>query len=168
MRPSIKLPAGRTVLDVADASRVALEQFLALDPLDKLALSQWLIGPYRRATSDAPKRVHRAGSGEFQQVAQLASIVSNAQVILDQAIAAASTPGAEGLLALLPPTVDVVPVHDAYGARGFAPMDVTHAKLAVRLLSLLLADYLTRPDDYVAKTAPGNARRPSVRMLALG
>ncbi len=156
------------MLDVADASRAAIEQFLALDPLDKLALSQWLVGPYRTAVSDAPKRVHVTSSGEFHRVEQLASIVSNAQVILDQAIAAASTPGAEGLLVLLPPTVDVVPVHDAYGARGFAPMDVAHAKLATRLLALLLADYLTRPDDYIAKSTPGSPRRPSVRMLALG
>lgn len=165
MRPSHRLPPGKTVLDVADASRDALEQFLALDPYDKLALSQWLIGSYRRAVSFAPKSFHAPNPHG-------SSVVEHAQQLLDAAIARASEPGAEALLALFPEIVDVVPVHDAFGGRGFAPQDAANATLATRVLTLLLADYLTRADDYVAKRGPynweGKARRPSVRMLALG
>ena len=168
MRPSLKLPQGKTVLDVADAARDALEDFLALDPNDKLALSQWLIGPYRRAVGFAPKRFHTPSSHTHVEQLALSTVVSNAQAVLDQAIDGASEPGAERLLQLIPESVDVVPVHDAFGGRGYAPQDLAHAKLSTRLLTLLLADYLTRPDDYVAKRGPGKARRPSVRMLALG
>ncbi len=168
MRPSLRLPPGKTVLDVADASRDALEEFLALDANDKLALSQWLIGSYRRATSFAPKAFHTPAPHAKVEQLTLSSVVLHAQQVLDTAITRASEPGAEGLLALMPEVIDVVPVHDAFGGRGFAPQDVSNSKLATRVLTLLLADYLTRADDYVAKRGPGKARRPSVRMLALG
>ena len=169
MRPSLELPRGRTVLDVADASRVAIDAFLAIDPNDKGALSQWLIGPYRRAVAFAPKRLFsRGGGGSVTQLA-LASVVSDAQALLERAIEGASQPGAEALLELVPRVVDVIPVHDAHGGHGFAPQDVAHAKLASRVLVLLLADYLTRPDEYVGDTPnPPIKRRPSTRMLALG
>ena len=163
MRPSLELPHGKTVLDVADASRVAIEQFLALEPNDKAALSQWLIGPYRRAVAFAPKRLFSpTGGGTVTQLV-LTSVVSDAQALLTRAIEGASKPGAEQLLELVPRVVDVIPVHDAHDGHGFAPQDVAHAKLASRVLVLLLADYLTRPDEYV-----GQKRRPSTRMLALG
>ena len=164
MRPSLKLPEGKTVLDVADASREAIETFLALDPHDKVALSGWLIGPYRRAVAYAPKRLHASGAGGSVTQLALAGVVASAQQHLKKALEGASTPGAEGLLELVPSTADIVPVHDAFGGRGFAPQDVAHQKLASRVLVLLLADYLTRPDEYVS----GKRRRPSVRMLALG
>lgn len=169
MRPSLELPRGRTVIDVADASRVALDTFLAMDPNDKAALSQWLIGPYRRAVAFAPKRVFsRNGGGSVTQLA-LTSVVSDAQALSRRAIEGASQPGAEALLELVPRVVDVIPVHDAHGGHGFAPQDAAHAKLASRVLVLLLADYLTRPDEYLGDTPkPPIERRPSTRMLALG
>ena len=164
MRPSLDLPRGKTVLDVADASRAAIDEFLALDPNDKAALSQWLIGPYRRAVAFAPKRLFSpTGGGSVTQLV-LSSVVSEAQDLLKRAIQGASAPGAEQLLELVPRVVDVIPVHDAHGGHGFAPQDIAHAKLGARVLVLLLADYLTRPDAYVS----GEKRHPSVRMLALG
>ena len=168
MRPSVRLPPGTVVLDVAEASRTALEDFLALDPTDKNALSQWLIGSYRSATQFAPRRFQSGVTAHVVSPSSLAEIVRHAQEETLVAIDAASEPGAERLIARMPETVDVVPVHDAYGGRGFAAQDASHARLATRVLALLLADYLTRPDDYVAKRGPGRPRRPSVRMLALG
>jgi len=170
MRPSLELPRGRTVLDVADTARVAIDSFLAIDPNDKAALSQWLIGPYRRAVAFAPKRVFSSsrGGGSVTQLA-LASVVADAQTLLRRALEGASQPGAEALLELVPRVVDVIPVHDTHGGHGFAPQDVAHAKLASRVLVLLLADYLTRPDEYVGDTPrPPIERRPSTKMLALG
>jgi len=164
MRPSLPLPRGKTVTEVADASRAAIDQFLMIDPNDKAALSQWLIGPYRRAVAFAPKRLPaHVGGGSVTQLA-LASVVSEAQALLRRALDGASKPGAEGLLELVPRVVDVIPVHDAHGGHGFAAQDVAHAKLGSRVLVLLLSDYLTRPDAYVS----GEKRHPSARMLALG
>jgi len=163
MRPSLELPRGRTVLDVADAARVALDAFLAIDPNDKAALSQWLIGPYRRAVAFAPKRIFSSGGGGSVTQLALTSVVADAQALLRRALEGASQPGAEALLELVPRVVDVIPVHDTHGGHGFAPQDVAHAKLASRVLVLLLADYLTRPDEYL-----GQKRRPSTKMLALG
>jgi hypothetical protein len=168
MRPSLKLPEGTVVLDVADACRDALEDFLAIDPNDKHALSRWLIGPYRRATLFAPRSLSMGGR-EAHAVSPISvtEIVDHAQREINGAIDAAAEPGAERLLARIPDVIDVIPVHDVHGGRGFAPQDVPHARLATRVLALLLADYLTRPDDYVARRGPGRPRRPSVRMLAL-
>ena len=167
MRPSLRLPVGTVVLDVAEASREALEQFLALDPDDGGALSRWLVGPYRRATAYVPRRARMPGSDPVSPMS-MPEIVRHAQAEICGAIDAATEPGAERLLARIPATIDVIPVHDAYGGRGFAAMDVAQARLATRVLALLLADYLTRPDDFVASRGPGRPRRPSVRMLALG
>jgi len=167
MRPSLKLAPGTVVLDVADACRDALEEFLALDPNDKHALSRWLVGTYRKATSFGPRRLEVGVASHAVSPLSIAEIVKHAQDEITAAIDAAAEPGAERLLARIPDVVDVIPVHDAYGGRGFAPQDVPHARLATRVLALLLADYLTRPDDYVAKRGPGRARTPSVRMLAL-
>jgi hypothetical protein len=65
-------------------------------------------------------------------------------------MAAAARPGAEGLVAVLPSVVDVVPTRDVYGAHGFAPLNQMHTRLATRVFTLLIADYLTRPDAYLA------------------
>lgn len=171
MRPSIRLPEGTVVTDVADGAREAIESFLALEPGDKLALSRWLIGPYRRATRFAPRRLNPTSPSSAHGPAtplSVREIVAHVQEELGAAIDAASEPGAERLLARLPESIDVVPVHDAFGGRGFAPMDVAHVRLLERVTALLMADYLTRPDEFVAKRGPGRARRPSGRMLALG
>ena len=76
-------------------------------------------------------------------------VISHAQAITRAALQAAAKPGADGLLSLMPAVVDVIPVHDMYGGHGFAAIDQPNAKLDARALSLLLADYLTRPDEYV-------------------
>jgi hypothetical protein len=167
MRPSLPLPRGTTVLEVADATRAALDEFLELDPNDKLALSEWLIGPYRQATSYGPRRLRPSlpPSGEHVSVVPLSMIVSHAQVIARAALEAAEQPGADGLLPLMPAVVDVIPIHDAFGGHGFAAVDLAHAKLDARALSLLLADYLTRPDEYVASVDQPAPRRHSTGKL---
>ena len=170
MTPSLPLPRGTTVLEVADASRTALEEFLELDPNDKFALSNWLIGSYRQATSYGPRRLRPSAhrSGEVAAI-PLSMVVSHAQAITRAALQAAAKPGADGLLPLMPEVVDVIPIHDAFGGHGFAACDHPHAKLDARVLSLLLADYLTRPDEYVdaGGQAPPPRRHSSGKMRAL-
>ena len=150
MRPSVQLPRGTTVLQVADATRAALDEFLELYPNDKFALSNWLIGSYRKATSYGPRRALPSLQPDRPSSAPPVSmVISHAQAITRAALQAAAKPGADGLLSLMPAVVDVIPVHDMYGGHGFAPIDQPNAKLDARVLSLLLADYLTRPDEYV-------------------
>ncbi len=178
MRPSVPLPRGTSVLEVADAARAALDEFLEIDPNDKFALSEWLIGAYRNATSHGPRRLHptlppmRPADPRSERTMHvpattpvesvpLSMVVSHAQVIVRAALEAASRPGADGLLPLMPAVVDVIPVHDSFGGHGFAACDVAHAKLDARVLSLLLADYLTRPDEYVETQGPAPLRRHS-------
>ena len=55
-------------------------------------------------------------------------------------------------------------VHDVYGGHGFVPMDFARTKLTERVMSLVVADYLTRPDDF-AEHIPAwfvpDTRRPT-------
>jgi len=62
---------------------------------------------------------------------------------------AAGRRGIDELVALLPPIVHVEPAHDTLGNRGFVPIDGPNMLLVDRVLALLVADYLTRPNDYL-------------------
>ena len=153
MRAPLRLPRDTHVSDVADASRKALDEFLSLDPHDSLALAQWFAVPYRTAVRFArtPVTVPSLPSPD---------IVASAQDVVCTALTAAARPGAEGLVSLLPSVVHVLLVEDVFGAHGYAPID-HEARLVVRALTLLLADYLTRPDDYFAYAG----RRPTPRAV---
>jgi hypothetical protein len=160
MRPALQLPDGVRVADVANASRLALDEFLALDPQDTRLLSSWFAGPYHRAVSFAGRR---AASSDARTASHspIPELVANAQATIGEAILAASKPGAEGLVAMLPSIIDVIPIRDVFGVHGFAPVNQAHARLAIRVLTLLVADYLTRPDDYLAY----GSRRPTLRSI---
>lgn len=147
MQP-ILLPVAMTPYDVANACREAIDAFLALDDKEPRALSRWFSGPYRRATSFAPRR--RGLCGPARRAIPVSVLIAEAQDALRAAIAAAHGRDGERLIAMLPAIIAVAPVRDDDGARGFAPMDQTSAPLLTRLLTLLIADYLTRPDTYLA------------------
>jgi hypothetical protein len=149
------------VHDVADASRAALDEFLALDPQDVHALSRWFAGPYRRGVSFAGRRRGSTGPRGAVPYTPIPELVSSAKATVRAVMAAAARPGAEGLVAVLPSVVDVVPTRDVFGAHGFAPLNLSHTRLATRVLTLLIADYLTRPDGYLADPP----RRPNVHSL---
>lgn len=149
MRPALQLHPGTSVHDVAEASRAAMEAFLALDPHDTRGLSKWFAGPYRTAVSFAGLRMGSSGAHARAAQPRIPEIVSSAQETLRDAMHAAVKRGAEGLVAVLPAVVEVIPVRDVFGARGFAPMNPSCSRLAVRVLMLLVAHYLTRPDAYL-------------------
>lgn len=148
-RPAVQLHPGMSVHDVADASRAAIDEFLALDPHDTRGLSRWFAGTYRTAVSFAGRRT---GSGTHVRAAQppIPEIVSSAQEELRAAMKATVKRGAEGLVAAMPAVVDVIPVRDVFGAHGFAPLNPSCSRLAIRVLTLLVAHYLTRPDAYLS------------------
>lgn len=161
MRPPHHLPPDVSVREIADAAREALDAFLALSAVDAHGLLDWFKGPYRRAVTLAHVPMGGWVPGEHGTTLPVALVVRDAQQTVIEAMRAAAVPGAEGLVSMLPSTVDVVPVQDADGLQGFAPLDRAHAHLATRVLSLLLADYLTRPDEYVVTLA----RRQTLREL---
>lgn len=172
MRPSIQLPIGVRVGEVAAASRQALDDFLALHPQDSQALGDWFSGAYRRAVDFTGRQASPTSTGArlvSRDSAKLPGedLVAHVQAAVRVAKDTAANGSAE-LVALLPPLVAVVPVHDAEGGHGFAPLNEGHARLATRVLTLLLAHYLTCPGDYFrasrsqCPTFPDTTDRPTL------
>jgi hypothetical protein len=143
--------------EAADASRRAVRVFLAMEP-DKLSLSAWLVGPYREATCFGPRRFRQtdphAPSGQHHTTANnIEDLVTMSRTVVIAALEAAQH-GIDALLELLPPVVQVEPAHDANGNHGFIPIDLARMRLVDRVLALLVADYLTRPDDFQPNRSP--------------
>lgn len=148
MAAQIRLRAGVTVMDVADASREAVERFLLLAPT-KLELAAWLRGPYRRATSFVPHSLRSLTPTEQPLPPKdVADVIHHAQCAARQAMAAALSPGAEGLARSLPDVLRLAEVIDGQGALGYSAVDLPCC-LADRVLALIVAEYLTRPDEFI-------------------
>ncbi len=144
-----RLRFGVTVWDVADASREAVERFLLLAPT-KLELACWLRGPYRRATSFVPHSLRSLTSNEQPlPPREVADVIHHAQCAARHSMAAALSPGAEGLARSLPEVLKLAEVIDVQGDVGYAPVDVPCC-LADRVLALIVAEYLTRPEEFIA------------------
>lgn len=176
MAGEIPLHHGVSLNDVADATRDAIVGFLELAPT-KADLTQWLRGPYRRATSFVPHVMRSLATVEQPLAAhELADVIHHAQCAARQAIAATLSPSAEGLARTLPPVLKLAEIADHHGNAGFAAVDVPCC-LADRVLALIVAEYLTRPEEFVEAAevlyAPGAASSgvfaratPSVHALA--
>jgi signal transduction histidine kinase len=164
--PSVALPRLVVVQEAADASRRGVRTFLAMDP-DELSLSDWLAGPYRKATSFGPRRApsQRPGDpvgGRPAPGTDIPALVTSAKALVLSALGAAQR-GIDELLLHLPPIVHVEPSHDAYGNLGFIPVDEVNMSLVDRVLALLVVDYLTRPKDYASSGHPFSGdSRPQV------
>ncbi len=150
---SIALPSPVTLGHVAERSREAVRAFLGLEP-SKSALAGWLRGPYHEATKFGPRRlVTPPGEGEGLELGGTAAILRGAQLEVRAAVRGAmAAQSAEELVRRLPPVVHIVRAHDTSGACGFIPIDARGGRLADRVVSLVLADYLTRPADFVARS----------------
>jgi hypothetical protein len=123
---------------------------------DELSLSQWLAGPYREATCFGPRRArsqHPQPPPSLTPLMTAKDLVKNAKTVVFAALDAARH-GIDELVSLLPPIVHVEPAHDALGKRGFIPIDGANMQLADRVLSLLVADCLSRPNDYLPNRHP--------------
>jgi len=88
------------------------------------------------------------------------------KTVVTAALAAAQR-GIDDLVELLPPVVQVEPVHDAYGNHGFIPIDRGRMRLVDRVLALLVADYLTRPTDFQANRPPVSGTHSTKPWMAL-
>jgi hypothetical protein len=168
--PSVALPAPVVVEEAADASRHAIRAFLAMDP-DKPSLSAWLEGPYHEATGFGPRRMRSARpdspSVEHHTTpTNIEDLVTMTKTVVIAALAAARR-GIDDLIELLPPVVQVVPAHDVYGNHGFIPVDEARMRLVDRVLALLVADYLTRPNDFRPNRLPISGLHPTNPWLDL-
>jgi hypothetical protein len=142
----VKLPHTATVGGASQACRRALDEFASLPPT-RAALEGWLEGAYRPALVE--------GGEHWPTTANLAAdlerTILDAQAQLAQMRREARNPGVE-FVAEFPTRVDIARIRDAQGNLGFAPVDARGATLAARVLSLFLADYLTRPEQYLTAT----------------
>jgi hypothetical protein len=145
MTPTLMLPPGRSVTDLAACVSVALDELLHLEPT-RYALGHWLCGAYKAALASSPTH-----SFTLRTPTDVEAMIRDAQVALRRTLAAAMLP--DDFLGTLPPRVHVVRIRDEAGACGFAPLDIPGASLAARGLSLLLADYLAFPERYVDMNA---------------
>jgi hypothetical protein len=162
-RPSLRLPGTVGIGQAVDAARDALCALLTMktDPND---LGAWLSGPYREATRFA------TSLQSVERRPESASSILAAQRKSARVIDAASR-GSESLVRELRPVIHIRPAHDLFGGRGFVPFDVAGASLVDKALALALADYFTRPEEFLAhEYATGAAllRRISGEMCAVG
>ena len=161
-RPSLLLPQTIGIAETADVVRRALSLFLRMPP-DPHELETWFLGPYREATRFAPK------PATVVLPTELGPDILEAQRKTARIIDAAGR-GSDSLVGLLPEVVHVRPAHDHFGGRGLIPFDVPGAALVDKTIALAMADYLTRPDDFLAQeysTGASPLRRISSMMCAV-
>jgi hypothetical protein len=125
-----------------DAARAALCALLVMKP-DLNDLDQWLLGPYREASRFATKT--QPGKRRMEEVASILEAQRQAARVIE-----AAGRGGEALVRVLPAIVHIRPAHDRFGGRGFIPLDVAYAPLVDKAVALALADYFTRPDEFLA------------------
>jgi hypothetical protein len=146
MVPTLTLPRGVTVDDAADRCRLALEELEALEPT-RYALAHWLSTAYRNALVVGP-----CWPFTLRTSSPVEAAIKDAKRQLAETRVAARTID-DDFVARLPQRVHIVRLRDEHGDHGLGPIDVRGASLAVRGLSLFLADYLMRPEWYVDSTA---------------
>jgi len=162
LRSSLQLPGSVGIAQAVDAARDALCALLTMRP-DPHELRRWLAGPYREATRFATKKAAAARRAE-DEGSILAAQRRSARVI------EVAGRGSEALLRVIPAVVHIRPAHDRFGGRGFVPLDVSGLPLVDKAMALALADYFTRPDEFLAHgyaTAATPLRRISSEMCAI-
>jgi hypothetical protein len=156
----VLLPVGINVIDVAQAARRAVIAFLELDSrnVDAVALTTWLKGPYAsalalasRSTLPPPSSVPRPKTDEhLAQIEGFTNVRANVsaakQAIEKVLVAFLRKPDLSIAYDMVKHNV-VQRVTDDEGRLGYAPLAPKVPHLPVRVLSLVLADMLTRPDD---------------------
>lgn len=134
----------------ADGCRAAALEFVnrvAWRGLDKEALASWLRGPYR-AHVFAPARavVPRIHARPIATGA-LGRLVALARTEAIRAVEQARDDGPSFGFGALASGL-VYRCQDVTGAQGWIPVSYPRMRLADRIVSLVAADYLLRPEDY--------------------
>ncbi len=142
----VSLPRGTTVREASCACRRALDEFASLPPT-RAALDAWLATSYRRALVDASDDWATTPHVPIN----LEPTIVEVQLQLALMRREAANPGVE-FVSEFPTRVEIARIRDAHGDLGFAPVGARGATLGARVLSLFLADYLTRPEHYLTAT----------------
>jgi hypothetical protein len=153
------LPEGVLVVDVADGCRTAVLSFLdgVSAGWGKAELAHWLAGPYRSLTSLARHAGMMDGSPRSRSVTdeasldvhRLSALVLSVRWTLLAAFEGAISPDNNVSFANAALYAGhVTRCLDGEGRAGWAPFNAPTMRLADRVLSLVAADYLVRPEDY--------------------
>ena len=138
------------ILTVADACRRAASKILGEDTSrwGSSELAAWRTGPYHEATHRGPKRgtvchedFERLTTAEVQERLHCARsfVAARVEMAWDNTRQAFASAIEDGL---------VIRARDVSGQGGFLPAVEAGVPLGDRVLSLVIADYLTRPQDY--------------------
>jgi hypothetical protein len=147
----LALPARSRVRSFADGCRLAALDFVnrVAESADKAVLAEWLRGPYRaHVVVLARSRTKRLGAASVVP-GVLERLLSQARMDVAVKLLRARDPddgvsfGYSALASGL-----VYRCQDAAGAQGWVPVAQPRMRLADRVLSLVAADYLLRPEDY--------------------
>jgi hypothetical protein len=151
------LPPGHRVRDVADACRSAALGFAWSAHLGwgRMELARWLVGPYAEAAaatrSMRPSGMRRAVT--YRPVAEDAVtnllLATHERVMSELRTVWSWTHDAASARAWIDDGL-VAGIIDDESELGYAPLDAPGMGLTDRVRSLFIADYLTRPADYVA------------------
>jgi hypothetical protein len=146
------LPTGKTVLAVAEAARSAALEFCtgAQFGWGRGDLGAWLGGSYRDALlGSADDAVFDLTADADLDDATIAGLVARARAhVADMVVTAAASWRGRGFAREMIDAGFVVGVTDPTGGLGYAPQNRAGGRLADRVTSLFLADFLTRPRDY--------------------
>lgn len=156
-----RLPHDLSVLDIADHARAAGFVFVSdvRYGWGRRELATWLVHDYRRAVLDPFDPFDRPpASGETDAApasapppdAGVARLVASARRHVVEMLATASTTWnpSSSFAAEMVESGLVVGVCDRLGGIGYSPVNQPRMRLADRVASLFIADYLTRPRDY--------------------
>jgi hypothetical protein len=153
----LTLPEHTSTFALAEACRSAALMFLNEAPhWGKAELAMWLMGPYTQLTRYVPAE-SRAKSGEFTRpvpllrdidVRMVERIISGArQEVLATLARISDMEGGASFSFSMISGGFVARCEDRRQFMGWVPT-TTASRLADRVLSLIAADYLTRPEDY--------------------
>jgi hypothetical protein len=145
-----------SVVEVADGARAAALAFLAASrsACGRREIAAWLLEHYavatRPARSIAPRRGQRTASSDRIGEQNVEELVATVRRDVLKRLASARTWNPSSFQKIMLDRGIVAGAQDQRGAIGYAPVDVPDALLVDRVMSLFVADFLTRPDDYKA------------------
>jgi hypothetical protein len=143
--PSCRLPRGLEILDVADACRKAAIELVTITDTSQRAVAEWRDGLYgslvtiiEPAPPRAPLRAYEViEMPAFARAYVLGVIRGMAREPHDVAFTVAAMQ--DGWIERC---------CDSFGRPGWVPVDRPNMRLSERVLSLVAADYLVRPDEW--------------------
>lgn len=147
------LPPGLRVKDQADACRSAGLAFMwcARASWGKRELAQWLVGPYAAATKTTTRRaaISTRPPPRSIPVDTVHALLARSHAHVVAILRACTTwQNDEGFARRMVEGDVVVGVMDVESGIGYAPVAAPGMRLVERVVSLFVADFLTRPSDY--------------------